>query len=65
MKLDLVVIAKSDKHTGYCVAAMDKKGSILNVLRLSDIIFLQRGRNKEWKCSPLATHKKAPKSFSD
>jgi hypothetical protein len=33
LKTNLTVIAKSDKHTGYCVAAMDEKGRITRLVR--------------------------------
>ena len=33
MKLDLTVLAKSDKHTGYCVAAIDRKGKTIRLVR--------------------------------
>ena len=33
MKAKLTVIAKSDKHTGYCVAVMDEKGRIIRLVR--------------------------------
>ena len=33
MKANLTVIVKSDKHTGYCVAAMDEKGKIIRLVR--------------------------------
>jgi len=33
LKARLTVIAKSDKHTGYCVAAMDEKGGIIRLVR--------------------------------
>jgi hypothetical protein len=33
MKLNLTVLAKSDKHTGYCVAAIDARGRIIRLVR--------------------------------
>jgi hypothetical protein len=33
MKLNLTVIAKSDKHTGYCVAAMNEQGKMIRLVR--------------------------------
>jgi len=33
MKLNLTVLAKSDKHNGYCVAALDQRGRILRLVR--------------------------------
>lgn len=33
MQLNLTVLAKSDKHTGYCVAAIDPLGRIIRLVR--------------------------------
>lgn len=33
MKLDLTIIAKSDKHNGYCVAAVNQQGKIIRLVR--------------------------------
>lgn len=33
MQLNLTILAKSDKHTGYCVAAIDKHGRIIRLVR--------------------------------
>ena len=33
MKLNLTILAKSDKHTGYCVADIDQKGNFIRLVR--------------------------------
>lgn len=46
MKIDLIVLAKSDKHNGYCVAGISKFGKFVRLVRDSEGHALEKERCK-------------------